>query len=98
MDILTAPSAPPSGISASSNIRARQLDIRWNEPPCGKRNSKIQSYKVEMQNRRGIEVHTFEGTRARYAGFNIGEEYVVRVSATNSYGSGPFSSKFEGKF
>lgn len=98
MVLFIAPSAPPTGISASSNHRARRLDIRWNKPACGKRNSLTQKYKVEIESSRGIKVNTFERPRARYAGFRIGEQFIVRVAATNSHGSGPYSSKFKGKF
>ena len=90
----TAPGVPPEIINVST-VNPSIIHVSWGEVPCPQRNGEITGYIVEYSRRGGgmqtrVNVSRDEGSTS-ITGLDPFTEYIIRVAAVNSIGTGPFS-------
>ena len=88
---VTAPTAPPTVISATST--STNITVQWRSVRCIDRNGLIIGYRIRAMTSGGDDVIETVGDvrEATITGLSPSTEYIVSVAAVNSQDTGPYS-------
>ena len=99
--LATVPTAPQS-LTVEAGDQVQELDASW-QAPSSNGGSAITGYKVQWKEgadswdtEADVSEATVTGTTHTITGLTGGEEYAVRVMATNDVGDGPASTEAKG--
>ena len=95
--VLTVPSAPPRDVSANVSTVSPSIHVSWTPPPKDGRNGPLSDMYYVIQYSiigNSVSTVTVRSGALRYTLINMTycKEYLLRVAAANTNGTGPYSS------